>query len=100
MSGSLALPGTSLPVITNVQAGSWLIALVWTVFTSAMSSTCFAVCGSSSLTHMPHWPCCANFNMLGATGNRAWPLVIVVSRWPLRTDSGRSLSYQSASFGL
>jgi hypothetical protein len=26
----LGLPGTSLPVITNVQAGSWLMALVWT----------------------------------------------------------------------
>ena len=35
----LGLPGTSLPVITNVQAGSWLIALVWTVLTRAMSST-------------------------------------------------------------
>ena len=53
----LALPGTSLPVITNVQAGSWLMALVWTVRTTAMSSTCLAVCGSSSLTHVPLWPC-------------------------------------------
>jgi len=29
---------------------------------------------------------------LGAIGNRAWPLVMVVSRWPIRTLSGRSLS--------
>ena len=39
----LGLPGTSLPVITNVQAGSWLMALVWIVFTSAISSTTSAV---------------------------------------------------------
>ena len=25
-----------------------------------------------------------------ATGNRFWPLVIVVIRWPLRMESGRS----------
>src|SRR4029434_7974670 len=41
----LALPGTSLPVITNVHAGSRLIALVCTVLTKAMSSTIPAVCG-------------------------------------------------------
>ena len=36
----------------------------------------------------------------GATGNRFWPEVIVVSRWPFRIDSGRSLSYISIIFGL
>ena len=57
-----------------------MIALVWTVLISAMSSTCFAVYGSSSLTQRPHCPCWANRNMLGATGKRAWPLVIPVTR--------------------
>ena len=33
-----------------------------------MSSTILAVCGSSSLTHMPHLPCWANLNFDGATG--------------------------------
>ena len=50
----LGFPGTSDPVITKVQAGSWLMALVCTVFTTASLSTCLAVCGNSSLTHRPH----------------------------------------------
>src|SRR5215475_12145916 len=53
----LGLPGTSLPVITNVHAGSWLIALVCTVLTTARSSTHRAVCGNSSLAQRPHSPC-------------------------------------------
>ena len=56
--------------------------------------------GSSSLTHMPHWPCWANLYFDGAIGNRAWPEVIVVSRWPMRIESGRSLSYHSSISGL
>ena len=55
------------------------------------SSTIAARCGSSSLTHVPFWPCWANLNIDGATGSRAWPRVIVVSRWPLRTDVGQVL---------
>ena len=65
-----------------------------------MSSTICAVYGSSSLTHMPHWPYWANLNFDGAIGKRFWPEVMVVSRWPMRTDSGRSLSYHSCIFGL
>ena len=56
-----------------------------------MSSTIFAVYGSSSLTHMPHWPCCSNLYFDGAIGNRAWPEVIVVSRWPMRIAVGQVL---------
>ena len=37
----------------NVIAGSWLIASVCIVLMTVMSSTIFAVCGSSSLTHVP-----------------------------------------------
>ena len=95
----LGLPGTSEPVITKVQAGSWLMALVWTVLISAMSSTIFAVCGSSSLTQRPLWPCCAKANFDGATGNLPWPLVIVVMRSP-RKLFGRSLPNWSFRFGL
>ena len=86
--------------MTKVQAGSWLIALVCTVLHQRDVVDDLRVCGSSSLTHVPHWPCWANLNIDGATGNRAWPLVIVVMRWPLRTESGRSLSKYSSSFGL
>ena len=60
----------------------------------------FDVHGKSSLTHMPDLPCCSNLYFEGAIGNRAWPLVIVVRRWPWRIDSGRSLSYHSFIFGL
>ena len=74
------------------MAGSWLIASVCMLRTKQRSSTIFAVWGSISLTHMPLLPCCLNLYFDGATGNRAWPEVIVVSRWPMRTDSGRSLS--------
>ena len=63
-------------------------------------STTFEVQGSSSQTHMPDRPCRANLNIDGAMGNRAWPEVMVVSRCPMRTDSGRSLSYQSFMTGL
>jgi hypothetical protein len=97
----LGRPGISEPLMTNVQAGSWLIAFVWTLLMTAMSSTTLAVCGSRSvLTHRPHWPFCSNLNLLGATGKRVWPLVIVLSRWPPWISGGRSLSKNSWSRGL
>src|SRR4051794_19830603 len=96
----LALPGTSLPLMTNVHAGSWLIAFVWTDRITAISSTIFAVWGITSLIQVPHRPALENANFDGATGNRAWPLVIVVIRWPFRTESGSSLSKYFRSCGL
>jgi hypothetical protein len=66
-----------------------------------MSSTHFAVCGSNSVfIHRPHWPTGLNLYFDGAMGKRAWPLVMVVSRWPMRTESGKSLSYHSFITGL
>ena len=82
------------------MAGSWLMASVCMLRMKHMSSTILAVYGSSSLTHMPLLPCWANLYFDGAIGNRAWPEVMVVSRWPLRIESGRSLSYHSFIFGL
>src|SRR5437016_5916458 len=96
----LGRPGIWLPVQMYVTAGSWLMASVQTVLTRAKSSTILAVHGSNSLTHTPFLPCRANLNFDGATGKRVWPLVMVVSRWPLMTDAGRSLSNRSASLGL
>ena len=89
-----------LPVCIRVMAGSWLIASVFMLRMKHMSSTILAVCGSSSLTHIPLWPCWANLYFDGAIGNRFCPEVIVVSRWPLRIDSGRSLSYISPHLRL
>ena len=64
----------------KVMAGSWLMASVCMVRMKHMSSTIFAVHGSSSHTSMRHWPYFANLNFDGAMGKRAWPLVMVVRR--------------------
>ena len=37
--------------------------------------------------HRPHCPTGLNLNFDGAMGKRAWPLVMVVSRWPIRIES-------------
>ncbi len=84
----------------KVMAGSWLMASVCMLRMKHMSSTILAVWGSISETHMPHSPCWANLYFEGATGNRFWPEVIVVRRWPMRIESGRSLSNQSFMTGL
>ena len=46
---------------------------------------------SSSLSQAPLWPCWANLKIDGATGKLFWPEVIVVIRWPIRTESGSSI---------
>ena len=63
----LGRPGCWQPVWMNVIAGSWLIASVFIVLMTEMSSTIFAVCGSSSLTHVPDLP------VLRELEHRAWP---------------------------
>ena len=68
---------------------------------NAMSSTHFAVCGSSSVfIHKPALAGLLNLYFEGAIGKRFWPEVMVVSRCPMRTESGRSLSYHSFITGL
>ena len=52
----LGRPGCWEPVWMNVIAGSWLIASVFIDLMTVRSSTIFAVCGSSSLTHVPDLP--------------------------------------------
>ena len=81
-------------------AGSWLIASVCIERTMHRSSTIFAVCGRSSLTQAPDWPCCANSNCDPASGNDFWMAVMPVRRWPMRTDSGSSWPFIVASSGL
>ena len=56
--------------------------------------------GRSSLNHMPLSPCWAKVKSEGATGKFFWPLVIVVSRWPWRIDSGRSSPRRFSISGL
>ena len=65
-----------------------------------MSSTIFAVCGSSSLTHVPDFPCCSNLKIDRATGKLIWPEVMPVMRWPMRTLSGSSVPANFSSVGL
>ena len=56
-----------------------------------MSSTIFAVCGSSSLTQAPDLPCCWNLKIDRATGKLLCPEVMPVMRWPMRTLPGSSV---------
>ena len=58
-----------------------------------MSSTIFAWCGSSSLSIAPDFPAGAKLKMEGATGRVDWPEVMPVMRWPMRTESGRSVPF-------
>ena len=53
-------------------------------------SDSWRVCGSSSLTHAPDLPCCANWKIDGATGKLVCVAVMPVSRWPMRIESGSS----------
>jgi len=76
------------------------MASVQTVLIREISSTILAVQSKSSLTHIPDLPWRANLYFEGAIGNRDWPLVIVVRRWPWRIESGRSLSYHASILGL
>ena len=95
----LGRPGCWNPVWMNVIAGSWLIASVFIVLMTVMSSTIFAVCGSSSLTHVPDCPCCANENSERATGSDDCPIVCA-TRCPWRTESGICVPWYCASPGL
>ena len=65
------------------------MASVLTVLTMVMSSTIFAVCGSSSLIQVPLSPCSVELEDRGATGSEFWPEVMPVIRWPLRMESGQ-----------
>src|SRR5262245_10643924 len=94
-------PLTMLPVCIAQMAGSWLMASVCMERMNAMSSTHFAVNGNNSVfIMMPLLPAALNFHFDGAMGKRFCPEVIVVKRWTMRIESGRSLSYQSLITGL
>ena len=97
----LGRPASCEPVWMKVMAGSWLIASVCIDLTmQQMSSTTWPVCGNSSLSHAPLWPCWANLNIDGATGKLFWPEVMPVSRWPMRIESGSSVPFLSRRPGL
>ena len=49
------------------------MASVFTVFTMARSSTILAVCGSSSLIHVPFLPCCCELEDGAGNGKRVLP---------------------------
>ena len=52
----------AMPVLILNSAGEWLFESVQHEWRKAILSTCRAMCGNSSDTHAPHWPCCANLN--------------------------------------
>ena len=88
------------PVKRCVWAGSWLSWLFQSDFTKQRSSATSAVCGSSSLSHAPDWPCCANSNTVGMMGSVFCVAVIVLSRRRSRTESGSSSPAIRCSPGL
>ena len=87
----LGRPGICDPVSRNVTAGSWLIASVCIDLMKQMSSTRFARCGSSSLTHAPQSPWRANENGDAMTGRLFCPATKPVSRCFPRTEGGSAL---------
>jgi hypothetical protein len=50
------------PVLIMNSAGLWLFDSVWQEWMNAILSTCRAMCGKRSLTHVPLCPCCAQSN--------------------------------------
>ena len=82
------------------MAGSWLIASVYIDWMMHTSSTMSPVCGSSSLSHAPHLPCCANLKIEPASGIDDCCTDMPVSRWPPRTRSGSCSPFFSLSSGL
>ena len=96
----LGRPGSWAPVCMNVMAGSWLIASVCIDRTMHRSSTIAAVCGSSSLIHMPLWPYCLKANFDGIMGKVAWPEVMPVRRWPIADRVGQFFAGEVGELGL
>jgi hypothetical protein len=82
------------------MAGSWLIASVYIERMTQIRPRTWAVHGEQVFIQHAALAGSVNLYFDGAMGNRAWPEVMVVRRWPLRTLSGRSLSYHSCIIGL
>lgn len=90
----------SWPVCTRFRAGSWLIASVCIERTIASSSAHCARCGSRSLIQAPQAPRWANLRLVFWMRRLCCPEVIVVMRWPWRTESGSSWPCQRGNAGL
>ena len=88
------------PVNRYVCAGSWLSWLFHSDLTKHRSSATRAVCGSSSLSQAPDWPCCANSKTVGMMGSVFCEAVMVVSWSPSRTESGSSSPAMFCRWGL
>ena len=86
----LGRPGCWNPVWMNVIAGSWLIASVCIDLMTQMSSTIFAVCGSSSLTHVPDLAVLRELEHATARPGSASARRHAGEPLALRTESGRS----------
>ena len=95
------MPVTWLPVWMYVMAGSWLIASVYMLRTMAhLVGHLRGVRQQFADPRAGTGRAVRTGTSTARSGKRAWPLVMVVSRWPLRIDSGRSLSYHSLHLRL
>ena len=95
----LGRPGIWLPVMNSVMPGEWLIASVCIDLMKQISSAAAPMPGSSSLSQAPLCPCRLNLNSVGWIASFCLA-VIVVSRWPIRTDGGSSLPRHAFRPGL
>src|SRR5205807_963125 len=86
----LGKPGSTKPVHCMNVAGPWTLDFEAIEWMKAMSSTQLARCGSRSLTHLPHLPCCRHchglFRQLPGTdwnsstlppGSNFWPCLLM-----------------------
>src|SRR6478672_11780149 len=86
----LGRPGTCAPVRKNVTPGAWLTASVFIDRTTQMSSAIDPVCGMRVESSIPDFPYRVNGLIPGTHGHFLYDAVIVESRVPPRTLSGRS----------
>ncbi len=83
------------PVLIMNSAGLWLLDSVWHEWMKAILSTCRAMCGNRSLTHVPLRPCWAHSNgdfIRGPTESAKKPV------W--RSNPANSLPWLRMSSGL
>ena len=94
----LGRPAICDPVFMNMWAGSWLIASVVIERMTQISSATEPICGRSSESSVPFFPCFENLNC-GPWQMSFWPWSWA-SCWPVVKLSGIPLPSISASLGL
>src|SRR5215217_8440391 len=96
----LGRPGTCAPVMKNVTPGAWFTASVFIDRTTHTSSAIDPRCGTNSPSSIPDSPYFRNGLIDGKQGHFLYDAVIVDSRVPPRTLSGKSCIAIFANVGF